>query len=224
MTSASLKIGRLVQSSFFRLAIIYAVVFGCSVLILLGFIYWATAVFMSDQADELIDVEIQGLAEQYRQRGLKGLTVVMRERLRRNLDSGMFYLFAGQDFAALEGNLSRWPNVEADSNGRVNFRLEHRRDPEGLSRLARGRVFQLPGELNLLVGRDVHELESIRRLIIRALGWGLVLTVALGLAGGIAFSSTAVRRIEVINQISREIMGGELGRRIPTRGTGDDFD
>jgi len=33
-----------------------------------------------------------------------------------------------------------------------------------------------------------------------------------------------VRRIESINQASREIISGDLGRRIPTRNTGDDFD
>ncbi|MEM7251028.1 MAG: HAMP domain-containing sensor histidine kinase [Pseudomonadota bacterium] len=224
MSSESPRFSQLIRSSFFRLAIIYALVFGISVSLLLGFIYWATAVYMSDQADALIEAEIQGLAEQYRSRGLKALTAVMRERLRRNPDSGMLYLFADRDYRALEGNLNRWPRVQPDEAGWVVFRLEHKRDPEGQSRLARGRVFQLPQQLHLLVGRDVHELEAIRQLIIRALGWGGVITLALGLAGGIALSWTALRRIEAINQTSREIMAGAIERRVPTRGTGDDFD
>jgi signal transduction histidine kinase len=37
-------------------------------------------------------------------------------------------------------------------------------------------------------------------------------------------SRTTVRRIESINQASREIISGDLSRRIPTRRTGDDFD
>jgi signal transduction histidine kinase len=37
-------------------------------------------------------------------------------------------------------------------------------------------------------------------------------------------SRTVVRRIETINDTSREIMSGDLSRRIPTRGSNDDFD
>ena len=224
LKSTILRSGGLLGSSFFRLAMIYALVFSFSVLLLLGFIYWATAIYMSSQADELINVEIQGLAEQYRQRGLTGLTEVMRERLRRNPESGMLYLFAGSNYQALAGNLSHWPQVGEDEQGWIDFRLEHRRDPQGFSRLARARLFRLPKGLHLLVGRDVHELESIRQLLVRALIWGMILTVGLGILGGIACSASVARRLETMNQTSRRIMAGEIHRRIPVRGTGDDFD
>jgi hypothetical protein len=36
-------------------------------------------------------------------------------------------------------------------------------------------------------------------------------------------SRTTVRRIESINQASREIISGDLNRRIPTHNTGDDW-
>jgi signal transduction histidine kinase len=37
-------------------------------------------------------------------------------------------------------------------------------------------------------------------------------------------SRSTASRIEAINQASREIMGGDLSRRVATRGSGDDFD
>ena len=218
-------LGRLQRSSFFRLAMLYALIFSLCVLLLLGFIYGTTAYYMSSQADELIDTEIQGLVEHYQRRGLRGLSQLMRERLQRNPDSGMLYLFADRNYQALEGNLNRWPDATPDTNGWLQFRLEHRRDPQGQSRLARARVFQfLPAQLHLLVGRDVHELEAIRSLIMRALTWGLVWTLGLGLIGGVILSASTLRRIESINRTSRDIMAGDLKRRIPTRGTHDDFD
>ena len=61
-------------------------------------------------------------------------------------------------------------------------------------------------------------------LITRALGWGLAITLALALVGGSMMSWSMVRRIESINQTSRDIMTGDLARRVPTQGTGDDFD
>ena len=50
------------------------------------------------------------------------------------------------------------------------------------------------------------------------------MTVVLALAGGVMMSRSMMRRLEVINETSREIMAGDLSRRIPTQGTGDDFD
>ena len=54
--------------------------FGASVLILLGFIYWSTAGYMSRQADATIEAEIAGLAERYRSDGLTGLTGLIAAR------------------------------------------------------------------------------------------------------------------------------------------------
>ena len=62
----------------------YMVLFATSVFILMGFIYWATAGYMSSQTDETIEAEIIGLAEQYQRQGLNGLISVIRERVARD--------------------------------------------------------------------------------------------------------------------------------------------
>jgi signal transduction histidine kinase len=60
--------------------------------------------------------------------------------------------------------------------------------------------------------------------MLRALGWGLAFTLCLGLIGGLMMSWSMMRRLDAINQTSRQIMTGELSRRIPTKGTNDEFD
>ena len=52
----------------------------------------------------------------------------------------------------------------------------------------------------------------------------MALTVALAALGGIFISRSMLRRIEAINQTSRDIMAGSLSERVPVRGTGDEFD
>ena len=52
----------------------------------------------------------------------------------------------------------------------------------------------------------------------------MVLTLALALAGSVIMSRSMLRRIERINQASREIMAGDLKRRIDTTGSNDEFD
>ena len=80
------------------------------------------------------------------------------------------------------------------------------------------------GGLRLLVGRDIRELAATRELIQDALAWGLAITAALALLGGWLMSAGVVRRIETINEVGREIMDGDLSRRVPSDGSGDEFD
>ncbi|MGD2020177.1 MAG: HAMP domain-containing sensor histidine kinase [Thiohalocapsa sp.] len=219
---------REVLASFtFRLALLYAVLLAGSVVILLGFIYWSTAGYMARQTDATIEAEIQGLAEQYRRRGLSGLTTLLAQRSAKRPTGAGVYLLADSKYRPLVGNIDAWPDVEPDRDGWIDFRLRDAADAGaalGEEHAARGKVFRLRGGLRLLVGRDVRELASIRGLIRDALGWGLAMTVALALAGGWLMSAGVVRRIEAVNQVGREIMEGDLSRRIPTDGSSDEFD
>jgi signal transduction histidine kinase len=210
----------------FRLALLYALVLGGSMVVLLGFIDWSTAGYMARQTDATIEAEIQGLAEQYRRRGLTGLSAVIAERSARTPTGAGVYLLAERDYEPLVGNIASWPDVEPDREGWIDFRL---RDPSDdatgdAEHAARGKVFRLRGGLRLLVGRDVRELTATRELIREALAWGLAITVALALAGGWLMSARVKRRIEAVNQVIREIMEGDLSRRIPSDGSGDELD
>lgn len=218
------RAAKILRSSSFRLALLYMLLLSVSVGILLGFIYWSTAGFMDEQTDATIAAEIQGLAEQYRQRGLPGLTNVIRGRIGRDPGGAAVYLLADGDFKPLIGNLDRWPVGFPDEQGWMRFRLRERGPDRADEHAARAQVFRLPGDLRLLVGRDVRDLDATRGLILDALTWGLALTAALALLGGWVMSHRVLRRLEAINQTSREIMEGDLSRRIPLVGGGDDFD
>jgi len=213
----------LLRSSTFRLALLYMALFGGSVLLLLAFIYWSTVAFMASQTDATIGAEIVGLSEQYREGGTRGLAEAIQERLERDPDSSSVYLLASPGYTPLLGNLDVWPDAESTPDGWLRFEFQ---DPRagGHTFRARARSFVLEDGLYLLVGRDTRRLEAIQGLIVRALLWGLAITFALGLAGGIAMSRSMLRRIEQINQTSRKIMAGDLSRRVPTSGNADDID
>jgi signal transduction histidine kinase len=76
----------------------------------------------------------------------------------------------------------------------------------------------------LFVGLRTVQLHEMEELVIRAFLWGVTLAMILALAGGAAMSLSLLRRIEAVSQTSRDIVGGELQRRILERGTGDEFD
>ncbi len=215
----------LLRSSTFRLALVYVAFFSTSALGLMGFIYWFTAGYMARQTDATIEAEIRGLAERYDIAGLDGLSRLIAERVARQQPTGSsLYLLTDRRARPLVGNLSRWPDVTADEEGWLNFRLEGYGPAGDDLHPARARPFLLRGGFRLLVGRDVQELEAVRRLTLRTLAWGLAVTLVLGLVGGTLMARGMMRRIETINATSRDIMSGDLSRRIPTRGSGDELD
>ena len=221
---------RFLRSSTARLALTYLALFGVSVMVLLGFLYWSTAGFMSRQTDATIDAEITGLAEQYAQFGTVGLVRAIKRRTVDARASRGLYLVTGPiGLTPIAGNLSQWPDEAPDAEGWLTFTLEYATEQGkagggGEVNFGRARVFALDGGLRLLVGRDIRERLEIAARIRQSLAWGMAITVALAALGGIFISRSMLRRIEAINQTSRDIMAGSLSRRVPVRGTGDEFD
>jgi signal transduction histidine kinase len=221
--SASLK--RLLETSTFRLALIYLASFGISALALLGFLYYATAGFMARQTEETIQAEIAGLAEQYAAEGLDRLRAVIDQRSQRQPHRSSIYLLVDPRGQRVAGNLERWPEAAPGPDGWLTFAIGVSPDGETVERRrARAKSFLLGGDFRLLVGREVEDRLQIEAQIRRTLGWGLALTLLLGLAGGLAMSRGMLGRVDAINRTTRRIMAGDLSQRIALKGSRDEFD
>ena len=218
---SSVQPQKLLRSSAFRLALLYMALVGISAVLLLSFIYYSTASYMLTQADETIEAEISGLAERYRLTGLAGLNALIQERLGRQPSGSSIYLLADRRVTPLVGNLTRWPQVEPDEEGWLDFELGSYKGGE--PHWARAKRFRLRGDFYLLVGRDMHELQAIRATIFRTMGWGLELTVLLALLGGVLVSRSRIRRIGLLHEAIGDVMAGDLSRRIPEDSTEDDI-
>ncbi len=215
---------KLFHSYTFRLALLYALIFSGSTLILFYFFYIFTASYMTQQMDTTIEAEIQGLAERYDREGLEGLTRLIAERVNRQQATGnSIYLLTTYTLQPLVGNLDRWPRNASINNDWLEFSLEVNEETNE-THLARARIFRLPGRYGLLVGRDINQLTQAKRRIVQALTWGLVMMVLLAFIGGLVLSRRTVRKIERINQTARSIMSGDLSRRVQLTNRNDDFD
>jgi signal transduction histidine kinase len=215
---------RLLETSTFRLALIYLASFGISALALLGFLYYETAGFMARQTDETIQAEIAGLAEQYRAEGINRLRQVIELRSGQ-LHRSSVYLLIDPLGRRVAGNLEHWPLAEPGPDGWLNFTMDVTADGESTQhRRARAASFLLTGGFGLLVGRDVEDRLQIETQIRRTLGWGLALTLLLGLAGGFLMSRGMLGRVDAINRTTRRIMAGDLSQRIALKGSRDEFD
>jgi signal transduction histidine kinase len=217
---------RLLDTTAFRLTLIYLGLFGVSALVLLGYLYAATAGFMTQQTSETIQAEIAGLAEQYRTQGLPRLRQVIEQRSAAQPHRASIYLLTDPAGRWVAGNIDRWPEATPGESGWMTFPVSVQ--PDGLrteNRRAVAQSFRLRGAYRLLVGREVEERLQLQTKIKQALSWGLGLTLLLGLAGGLLMSRGLLRRVDNINRTTEQIMAGDLSQRIAMKASrGDEFD
>ncbi|MEQ8355845.1 MAG: HAMP domain-containing sensor histidine kinase [Kiloniellaceae bacterium] len=215
---------RLFHTSIFRIALLYLLLLGVTLLALMGFVYWSTAGLIERQTDETIQSEIRGLAEQYRNEGLGRLVEVIHERSGPGGAAENVYLLASPSFQPLAGNLTSWPGDAVGVDGWMEVRLGRRDDPSGDLHIVRGRAFDLAGGYHLFVGRDTVERGNFRDTVVGALAWALLPALGLGLIGGALIGRYSLRRVDAVRAAGADIVGGDLSRRVPLTGSGDEFD
>jgi signal transduction histidine kinase len=87
-----------------------------------------------------------------------------------------------------------------------------------------GRGVRVADGAYLFVGVDTLEFAKLRAAATSAFGFGIGIMMLLAVVTSAVGGAWLLRRIETISRTSREIMDGDLGRRIPLRGADDEFD
>lgn len=223
MRHVRLFLPSLLRATTFRLALSYLGIFTVSAVALLALVSWSTSVFIEWQVQETVEAEATGLSEQYRERGIQGLADVIGNRATQDIERRAIYLLQAPDGSRIAGNLFGWPSEQSDEAGWVRFIIE-RVDDGSFATQVLARTYILSKDYRLLVGRSLHDAKRVKSAINRALGWGLALTVLLGIVGGYFTSRHMVTRVEAMNRTARRIVGGDMKSRMKTSGTGDEFD
>jgi signal transduction histidine kinase len=215
---------RLLQTSIFRIALLYLLLLGATLAVLLGFIYWSTAGLIERQTDETVQAEIRGLAEQYHEEGLVRLMEVIARRSGPEGAPENVYLLTGPGLQPLAGNLTGWPRDAVAQDGWMEVSLGRQNDPSGTPHIIRGRAFELAGGYHLFVGRDTVERGDFRGIVAGALAWSVLPALLLGLVGGALIARYSLSRVDAVRAASEDIVRGDLSRRVPLTGSGDEFD
>jgi signal transduction histidine kinase len=215
---------RLVRTHAVRLATLYFLVFAFSMLGVLLFVYWTSANFVERQTEATLDAEINGLAEQYAQRGLSGLVQLVAARSAGDRGDNMLYLVTDREGTPVAGNIAVWPAGVPAHSGWLSFRIASKDEGQIETHPARGAIFIIPGGYRLLVARDIRDEAAFRDRIKTTLLWAGLVALGIGLLGGTAMSRKLLRRVELVNRTSERVMAGNLSDRVPVDGTGDEFD
>ena len=207
---------RVLRTSSFRLALMYAGLTGLSSLVLFGVIFWSTARFMRHQIDDSVSSEIDEIRTDSQAGSAAGLELLVQGLARHS--SGFYYLLQDPAGVARAGNLPALDPVvgirewaKAADSARLPYSA------------MRGRGVLIGGDY-VFVGWSTHQLYEMEHMVIGSFVWGLTACIALALAGGIVAGSRLMRRIETVSETSRDIVEGDLTRRVPVTPAGDELD
>jgi signal transduction histidine kinase len=215
------SVGRIVNTTAFRLSALYFVVFSAFAVFFVVYVTYSTNQLLNRQVSETIETEFRGLADQWNSGGLIGMMNAIEFRSRQ--PGASLYLLTDATGQALAGNVAQMPAALLTSAVERPVTLPYQAEG-GTQRQAMVQVARLPGGFNLLVGRDIAERDRFTEIVQQAIGLAVALMIVLGVIGWFFVSRRVLQRIDSITATSRRIMEGDLSGRLDVIGTGDEFD
>ena len=217
--SFSVRLHDFARTTTFRWTLAVAGTFVLCTLLLFGFVYWRTTVYMMSENDVVLTTELRVFAANRPEQRLAEIDDRLRKDPRRIKIAGLF----DADGHRIAGNMESLPpglapNVPANV---VVIRLDNGGREMQEVRLA---AHPLPNGEVVVIGRNIDELTEIADIVGRALALGLLPAFCLAVIIGIVLSSRAHNRLLEVNRRIQRIVAGDLRERLPTRGRDDPFD
>jgi len=213
----------ILDTSPFRVAIVYSIVFACGAALLLGIVDFAVSRVVDRSSDDLIDAEVQGLREQVLVLSRSDFIELVEQRSQDQDVRGAVYLMVDPQLRPVAGNVPAWPKTESDDGKWIQFKAAVPFGDETREHEMRARRFKLPGGYNMLVGHDVQERQDVKNLMMRGLIAAVVLTLLLGLGGGFWMGRRILAQAGAISAVATQIMRGDLSQRLPVRDADDEI-
>lgn len=207
-------------SAAFRLAAVVLSLYVLAAAAISGGLLWQTNQVLTDQVLTTLKSEAAVLSSEEQSGGTDALIAAVQARSRPE-GPGLYFL-VGDDGQKLAGNLSRWPPELLNApNGGV-FRYQPASGQT--ERLGVAIPLSFANGIGLSVGRDIQEQRTYADRVKWVFLTGFGLLSLLSLAGGLWISRSVLKRIDNVNATSQSIMAGDLSRRIPLDGSGDELD
>ncbi|PZM17067.1 sensor histidine kinase [Rhizobium tubonense] len=215
----------LFKSTAVRLSALYILLFALCAATLVFYVTAMSERLLTGQIRDAVQQEVNQVKHAYEVGGLNLLLRTMERRARQ--PGANLYVIAGPSGDILAGNVASVQPGVFDDEGwtELPFLYDRYADTGAEKRhLAIANIFTLDNGLRILIGRDLGEPERFRVLVRQALMLALAIMGVGALVIWFAIGRNALKRIDRMTDASRKIMAGDLSQRLPSGGSGDEFD
>ena len=217
-------LAKTLASTTFRQALIAIGVFGMIASAILSYVYLSTSSYVRSRSDHAIMAEYSSLQDAYVRSGRDGLIALIQQRIAGKRFADNVYILVDPSSAILGGNLKAWPSTVTTTRGWTEFRAPEPLPNTANRPLLRAMLGTFPSGDRLLVGMDISDLDGFTDQIKTAVILCVALIFVVAGVASILVTRRTVGRIEQINATSRAIMLSGLDKRIPLRGSNDEWD
>lgn len=236
MLAALLKLSR---NTLFRLSLLGATLFIVSLLLVLGYVYYATVQTDLRDVDRRLRTEFEDIKATYQ---TDGHEFVQNDIINRAAAFDTLYLYVQGSSASGnmgyfltdggERNVKQVP-VPVDESGEMSFNnfiigRFNEETEETVDRRARGVIgylYQGDARSGLLwVARDIETIRRTGSRVIRAIISSSIIALILGLISSWYVARRFSRRIEDFNALAMDVRAGDLSRRAKRNFSGDELD
>ena len=223
----SFRLPTLVRTTTFKLALLHTALFGVFVVGLLIYLYASTVVFIRTEAGASLDAELAELIQVHQDGNLVQLNRSVRERSSASVPGSRQFLYLLQDAEGrkIAGQLSGLPPLPSGGPQKLFIDIDYPK-PDGTfeSRPSEGRAAVLPDRSVIFVAYDIDEFLGVIPRITQVVWTAAPIGLLMSLVGGIIISRSAARRADELAKTAEGVMSGDLSRRAPVVGSGDEFD
>jgi signal transduction histidine kinase len=196
--------------------------FVIAAIVVIGYLAWEADDLLTSRAVEALQAEVTSLREQYQVGAAPRLAAVIAERV--NEPGSGLYLLLDADGKRIAGNLPAMPKALTVEGQAQVFAYPHPSEHGVHERLAIGLALPVTGGLTLVVARDIEDQKQLVAGFFRLALWSFAFLAVVGAGAGLLMGRSMLSRIEAVTETSRKIMAGDLSRRIPLSGSGDELD
>jgi signal transduction histidine kinase len=201
------------RTSTFRLLALYSAIFSLSGAVLVAFIYWQSAGYMSEQADALLNSELA----YFQSIPSDAVPKEIAQRLYNTHIHVNYVALFTADGSLLAGDIVRRPRT-LPVDGLMHT-IDHLSTTFGAAiPLARATAIAMPSGNVLMVARDLGEVRELRSSILHALVYGGCFALLAAFGGSIIVGIRQSERIRRLQIVARQIASGDLQRRLPGSG------
>lgn len=203
----------LVRTASFRLTILTGCLFLVFLIVTFAIYYWIAVSYVYQRIDEEIDWKIETLTQEYQLGSFDPSDPDL-------VEPGSYLLF--QD--ATGRFIAKILPKESDAQGWLSQLQPEPIPTNNASKTFRAKAVLFPDGSRMVAASDLNDIRVVNEFFGEVFVWVLVAIVILSSGCGFLVSTIILRRVGEINLLAKAIMSGRLDRRIPLRGTNDEFD